>query len=124
DVNAYLREHTGGDFSAKDFRTWGGSVHAAGQLAGNPPGASKNETHHQIVAAVKATARRLGNTPAVCRRSYIHPAILQAHEQGRLDLPPEIALSDEAPPDRRLRRAETAVRRFLLRERRRRKSAG
>ncbi len=121
DINAFIRSHTGGDFSAKDFRTWGGTVFAAAHLAGRPAADSATAVRKQLVEAVKVTARFLGNTPAVCRRCYIHPAVIEAYTEGRLDLPPDIAIDGEkaARPDRRLRRAETAVQRFLRRERRR-----
>jgi DNA topoisomerase-1 len=84
DVNAYLREATGFDFTAKDFRTWGGTILAARLL--NECGAPRSETDakKQIVAAVKRVAEALGNTPAVCRQHYIHPAILDAYTQNEL----------------------------------------
>jgi DNA topoisomerase-1 len=84
DVNAYLREVTGFDFTAKDFRTWGGTILAARML--HEAGAVTNDTEakKRIVTAVKGVAQALGNTPAVCRQSYIHPAILAAYEQNQL----------------------------------------
>ena len=78
DVNAYLREVSGEDFTAKDFRTWAGTVMAATALAG-VSFKSTTEAKRNIVKAVEQVAERLGNTKAVCRKSYIHPAILDAY---------------------------------------------
>ena len=84
DVNEYLRNTTGLDFSAKDFRTWGGTVLAAVELYEAGPGNTKTETNRKVVAAVKAVAEALGNTPAICRKYYIHPSILSAYEDNSL----------------------------------------
>lgn len=84
DVNAYLREVTGFDFTAKDFRTWGGTIMAARLLHECGSAKSEREAKKQIVAAVKGVANALGNTPTVCRQSYIHPAILTAYERDQL----------------------------------------
>ncbi len=70
DVNAYLKEITGADFTAKDFRTWMATVETVRLLAGTEPPI-------KLPAIVKEVSRRLGNTPAVCRKSYIHPAVLE-----------------------------------------------
>jgi DNA topoisomerase I len=78
DVNDYLREIAGEDYTAKDFRTWAGSVLAAKHLRGLDPPETKTETNRQIVAAIDAVAERLGNTRAVCRGSYIHPIVFEA----------------------------------------------
>jgi DNA topoisomerase I len=84
DVNAYLREVVGDEFSAKDFRTWAGTVEAARVLAGVlPVPETAAGRKRQVVDTVKAVAKALGNTPAVCRRCYVHPAVLDAYEQGR-----------------------------------------
>ncbi|HEY3950334.1 DNA topoisomerase IB [Phenylobacterium sp.] len=82
DVNAYIHAAIGEDFSAKDFRTWAGTLAAARALLALPAGAAK----HNVTVCVKAVAGVLGNTPAVCRAAYIHPAILAAYEAGDLDL--------------------------------------
>jgi DNA topoisomerase-1 len=82
DVNAYVRELAGDDFTAKDFRTWAGTVLAAGELASAGGFASTAEGKRKIVQAVEAVAKRLGNTKAVCRKSYIHPAIFDAYLEG------------------------------------------
>lgn len=73
DVNAYLREITRGDFTAKDFRTWSATVVVAQRLL-----AATTMRRAVLKSAVKAAAAALGNTPAICQRSYVHPAILQA----------------------------------------------
>ena len=83
DVNRFLQEISGSDFSAKDFRTWAGSVFAMSELK-KLSFASEAEAKKNIVATVKAVAERLGNTPAVCRKSYIHPALLEAYMSGTL----------------------------------------
>jgi DNA topoisomerase-1 len=84
DVNAYLREATGEDFTAKDFRTWAGTIAAAKALAMQPPPASEREARQATALCVKATAGLLGNTPAVCRAAYIHPEVLKAFAEARL----------------------------------------
>ena len=84
DVNAYLKEVAGPDFSAKDFRTWSGTVYAAVQLAlVEPPPKSARSRRRALVAAIKETAEHLGNTPAVCRSSYVNPRVLDLFEEGR-----------------------------------------
>jgi DNA topoisomerase-1 len=83
-VNDYLREISGATFTAKDFRTWGGTVIAAESLvaAGRPE--SDKEADKQILDAVDAAAAKLGNTRAVCRSCYVHPAIAESHLDGSL----------------------------------------
>ena len=78
DINAYLREVTGGKFTAKDFRTWAGTLSAAQALDEMEPPASKTAANKLIVEAVDQVADVLGNTRAVCRKCYIHPAVLTA----------------------------------------------
>jgi DNA topoisomerase I len=82
DVNAYLREITGEDFTAKDFRTWAGTVLAAQALAEAISFKSEREAKRNVVRAIESVAKRLGNTKAVCRKCYIHPAILDAYMDG------------------------------------------
>jgi DNA topoisomerase-1 len=84
DVNAYLHEITGEPFTAKDFRTWAGTVAAAKALAMQPPPGGKTEAKRLTNLCVKATAGLLGNTPAVCRAAYIHPAVLKAFADQNL----------------------------------------
>jgi len=87
DVNAYIRETLGDDFSAKDFRTWAGTVAAARALT-LPECADLSAAKRNVNTCVKAVAGVLGNTAAVARSAYIHPAILDAYAEGRLDLKP------------------------------------
>ena len=84
DVNAHLRTLAGEDFSAKDFRTWAGTVLAAYELCGLTAVDSVTAARKNVVAAVKRVSRRLGNTPAVCRKCYVHPAVFQAYFDGHL----------------------------------------
>ena len=84
DVNDYLRERTGSQITAKHFRTWGGTCAAAAALAVCRPARTVKETDAQVVAAIDVAACVLGNTRAVCRSSYVHPAILDAHRSGDL----------------------------------------
>ena len=84
DVNAYLKEVSGQTFTAKDFRTWAGTIAAAKALALQPRPSTQTEAKRLLNTCVKATAGLLGNTPAVCRASYIHPAILEAFTDHRL----------------------------------------
>jgi DNA topoisomerase I len=85
DVNDYLREASGGAFTAKDFRTWFATIEALELLRKERP-ASTNEAKKQVLATVKAVSEKLGNTPAICRKCYIHPEVLAAHEAGQLRL--------------------------------------
>jgi len=82
DVNAYLREITGDAFTAKDFRTWAGTVLAAQELSARAAFRSQREAKSHVLRAVESVAKRLGNTRAVCRKSYIHPAVLAAYMDG------------------------------------------
>jgi DNA topoisomerase I len=83
DVNAYLREISGDDFTAKDFRTWAGTVLAAQALARLARFKSKTEAKRNVAQAVGWVASRLGNTKAVCRKAYIHPAVVAAYMDGK-----------------------------------------
>jgi DNA topoisomerase-1 len=84
DVNAYLREISGEDFTAKDFRTWAGTVLAARALREFEAFDSKAQAKRNLVKAVEAVARRLGNTRAVCRKCYVHPVVFDAYLDGTL----------------------------------------
>ncbi|MFN3598084.1 MAG: DNA topoisomerase IB, partial [Rubricoccaceae bacterium] len=83
-VNAYLREATGEDFSAKDFRTWGGTVLAARALAAHDAPGSAREADAAVAACIADVSAALGNTRAVCRRYYVHPDVLGAYRGGTL----------------------------------------
>jgi DNA topoisomerase-1 len=82
DVNAYLREVGGDEFTAKDFRTWAGTVLAALALQEFQAFDSAIEAKRNILRAVESVAGQLGNTPAICRRSYVHPAVIDAYLDG------------------------------------------
>jgi len=84
DVNAYLREITGEDVTAKDFRTWAGTHLAVEALREFARFDSEAKRKTAIIRAVEKVARHLGNTPAICRRCYIHPAILDGYLDGSL----------------------------------------
>ncbi|WP_232069909.1 DNA topoisomerase IB [Gemmata massiliana] len=78
DVNAYIRRAAGAEFTAKDFRTWAGTVKAAMKLAALPKPETKTEAERAVCSVVREVALELGNTPAVCRKSYVHPRVLEA----------------------------------------------
>jgi DNA topoisomerase-1 len=84
DVNRYLRRITGRDFSAKDFRTWAATVLAAEALEKGGRPETRTQAKRQVVAAVELVAERLGNTPAIARKSYVHPAVVDAFLEGTL----------------------------------------
>lgn len=84
DVNAYLRQMTGQDFTAKDFRTWAGTVVAAQSLRALGPFSSQLQAKHNVLEAVKAASERLGNTPSICRKCYVHPAVIDSYTSGAL----------------------------------------
>ena len=104
DINAYLHAVTDEAFTAKDFRTWAGTVAAAKALAIQPPPQSERDAKRTMTVCVKATAGLLGNTPAVCRSAYIHPAVFEAFSERRL---PDAFAKAEGPE------YETAVLDFL-----------
>jgi DNA topoisomerase I len=84
DVNDYLREVTGEDFTAKDFRTWAGTVACARELVGAEPGSTQTARNKTVLAAVDVVACELGNTRTVCRASYIHPDVIDGYLDGSL----------------------------------------
>ncbi len=83
DVNDYLREITGEHFTAKDFRTWAGSVLCADLLQGFEPASTVTQAKKNVVQAIAQVAAQLGNTPSVCRKCYVHPAVLE-HYMGNI----------------------------------------
>ena len=89
DINAYVKQVTGGDYTAKDFRTWNATVLAAVGLAVSGPAATASKTARKRAAtrAVKEVAHYLGNTPAVCRASYIDPRVFDAYRAGLIIRP-------------------------------------
>jgi DNA topoisomerase-1 len=123
DVNDYLRRVSGGDFTAKDFRTWVGTVLAARALQEMRASDSEVEARRNVVAAIERVAERLGNTRDVCRKCYVHPAIVDSYLEGGL------AAELEARAGREMRRSlhrlpaeEAAV--LALLQRRLRREAG
>jgi DNA topoisomerase I len=85
DVNAYIREISGHDFTAKDFRTWNGTVLSVDALCKMEPCSSISQRRKNIVKAIETVAGHLGNTVAVCRKCYIHPAVIDAYAADTLD---------------------------------------
>ena len=84
DVNTYLREVTGDEFTAKDFRTWAGTVMAAIALRDEPLRSTQRENKSVVARAIEQVAKHLGNTPTICRTCYIHPYVLECHADGSL----------------------------------------
>jgi DNA topoisomerase I len=96
DVNDYLREISGQDYTAKDFRTWAGTLLSSGMLSDFAPFESEAEARKNIVQTIKYVASRLGNTPAVCKKCYVHPTVLHTYETGGLPRRAVIARSHSA----------------------------
>jgi DNA topoisomerase I len=113
DVNAYIKEHAHGDFSAKDFRTWNATVLAAAALASSPAALTGGAARErQVVKAVKTVAAYLGNTPAVARASYVDPRVIDRYHAGVTIASALEGLPPSGPElaDRRIRsRVESAV---------------
>ncbi len=84
DVNGFLQDITGANFTAKDFRTWGASVLALAELR-KRTAESAAQARRQAIETIKAVAEKLGNTPAVCRKSYIHPGLIERYKACTLD---------------------------------------
>ena len=128
DVNDYLREVTGADFTAKDFRTWAGTVAASlalQEVEVLDPDASARQN---VTAAIRRVAERLGNTPAVCRRCYVHPGVIDAYLDGDMAATLEAAASKRLSARPHALRAEEAavlglLKARLARERRKRTAA-
>jgi DNA topoisomerase I len=116
-VNDYLRDATGGDFTAKDFRTWVATVATASALGPLDPPTSEREERAVVKEAIEHVAIDLGNTPAVCRASYVHPRVLESFASGALH---EIWTT---PPPRRARLTVDERRTQALLGRRRARSA-
>jgi len=108
DVNAYLREICGRNITAKDFRTWGGTMLAGVELREMGAAATQREAKRNINRAIDSVAERLGNTRTVCRKYYIHPALMHAYLQG---LVPGPSAAVDSPPEKRQRQATPALRR-------------
>jgi DNA topoisomerase-1 len=91
DVNDYLHDLVGVPYTAKDFRTWGGTLRAATVLAELGPSKTPTEAKRNVVTAVRLVAAELGNTPAICRQSYIHPMVLARYEDEGVTIAPGLA---------------------------------
>jgi len=114
DVNEYLREITGEDFSAKDFRTWAGTVLTAIALNAQEKFETQKQAKSNINTAIKAVAKILGNTPAICRKCYVHPAVLENYlDQKSIDGLKQTTEDTLEKEDVDLRSSETAVLKFL-----------
>ncbi|HJW14253.1 MAG TPA: DNA topoisomerase IB [Thermoanaerobaculia bacterium] len=113
-VNEYIKESMGEAFSAKDFRTWAGTLLCAGALARSreDPSQARLSVKRKIVRAIRETAERLGNTPAICRASYISPPVLRNFERGRV-LEEGFDTVEELARSAALHRSEKALLRLL-----------
>jgi DNA topoisomerase-1 len=110
DINQYLRAITGQEFTAKDFRTWAGTMYAATALREMGPAATRKQQRANVNAAVDLVAERLGNTRSVCRKYYVHPRVIGAYEQGIVAPTPPRASTTRRPRRRgQLRKDEVAV---------------
>jgi len=114
DVNEYLREISGQDFTAKDFRTWGGTVIATDSLEELGAFDSQTQGKKNVVQAIKMTAEHLSNTPAICRKCYVHPGVLDAYTGGSLlNFLKEYASQEKKESPEGLRPEESRVLSFL-----------
>jgi DNA topoisomerase-1 len=116
DVNEYLREITNSDFTAKEFRTWGGTVLAAMALREFEKFDSKAQARKNLVRAIEAVAQRLGNTPAICKKSYVHPLILNSYLDGTMtEIFKKVSQQQLGSRSHALKPEEEVVFRFLRR---------
>jgi DNA topoisomerase-1 len=100
DVNEYIRAISGEDFSAKDFRTWLGTVTCAAMLAEQEAAETQTERKQRLTAVIADVAKRLGNTPAVCRKCYVHPHVVDAYlEHGTLPTPARMRQTERLLPE-------------------------
>lgn len=115
DVNGYIKEILGARYTSKDIRTWGGTVRMATILADLGPPGSERDAKKNLVLACKLVSTELGNTPAVCKSAYVHPAVMERYAEGKTIAP----LMREAPRDDeepgRYYPEEAALMRFLAR---------
>lgn len=112
-----MRDASGGPFTAKDFRTWAGTVLAYRALRALQPAASAHAARRSVVEAIRDTADRLGNSPAVARGSYVHPAVLEAYLDGSLPGALVEAAEEQAVPPAEADRDEERAVVDLLRQR-------
>ena len=97
DVNAYLGEISGQDFTAKDFRTWGGSSRAIAAFQELGPAETKSQAKKNVTGMIQTVAAELGNTPTICSKYYLHPAITEAYLDGSLFAALDVARHSKAP---------------------------
>jgi DNA topoisomerase-1 len=114
DVNEYLRAITGKDFTAKDFRTWVGTVLTVCALTELGEAETQTQAKKHLAQAIESAAKHLGNTPAICRKSYVHPEVINSYLDGKL-LPALKQHDEEAVAEslQGLRPEEIAVMKFL-----------
>lgn len=113
EINAYLKEISGAEISAKDFRTWNATVLMAARLAEAPPPSSRTARKRIVSAAYKEVSEQLGNTPAVCKASYVDPRVVDRYEHGET-VADALQRAEEADADRDVQRVlEQAVCRLL-----------
>ena len=117
DVNDYLREISGQDFTAKDFRTWAGTVLTCAALQACEAFESESEAKKNVVRAIQSVAEQLGNTPSVCRKCYIHPAVLESYMNGGIkSIAKKITQRTRVRRGHSLRQEEAALIRLLKRK--------
>lgn len=117
DVNAYLREISGFDCTAKDFRTWGGTILAALALEEFEAFDSQAQAKKNVVQAIERVAERLGNTPSICRKCYVHPAIVDSYLEGALRQPLKQRIEQELVDNLHALQPEEAAVLALLQQR-------
>jgi DNA topoisomerase-1 len=117
DVNEYLREITGEDYTAKDFRTWSGTILAAMALQEFRKFDSEAQAKKNIVRAIESVAEKLGNTPSICRKCYVHPAVLDAYLDGTMLHALQLRTREELVNDIHALRPEEAAVLALLQQR-------
>jgi DNA topoisomerase-1 len=117
DVNSYLHAISGHEFTAKDFRTWAGTVLAAQMLAAFERCDSEAHAKKNVVSAIESVAKRLGNTPAVCRKCYVHPEVIEAFMSGTTLQTVREAIDDEIAAHEDGLDADEAAVMALLRDR-------
>ena len=114
DVNEYIREIAGEEFSAKDFRTWVGTVTCALMLGEFDPAENQTDAKKNLSEVIKHVAQRLGNTPSVCRKCYVHPTVIESYlEDHALKKLPKAVIDDLKTPATELRPEEKAVLKLL-----------
>ena len=113
-VNDYLQVISGEDFTAKDFRTWAGTVLALQELSSLEAYESITQAKKNVVAAIRSVSKRLGNTLTICRKCYVHPALIDAYLDGNLARQMELMLTEQAKrPPARLNQHEAKMLRLL-----------